>query len=185
MPYKNRIKDTRIVKGRDLLSNPLNWRTHPEEQVDALEQVLGAVGKVGALVAWESPGGLMLLDGHARVQAAPDDDWTVLVLDVSEAEANSILLSYDALTGLATVDEEKVKQLTERIRTIPEVNGEALAEFIDRQNLPANYFDNSETDGAVLLDGLFTPVNRKSVEHHSVICPYCKKDIHKKPEELT
>lgn len=104
--YADRIKEIRKIKGKDLLANPKNWRIHPEHQVKGLEAALGSVGKVGALLAWESPEGLMLLDGHGRVELNPEEEWTVLILDIdTEEEADKVLATFDTLTGLAEIDE--------------------------------------------------------------------------------
>ncbi len=39
-PRPNRIIDHLVVKGRDLLPNPANWRTHPPQQRAATRAAL-------------------------------------------------------------------------------------------------------------------------------------------------
>lgn len=110
--FKDRIKEIRKLKGKDLLANPKNWRLHPEHQLQGLRSALGSVGKVGALIAWESPDGLMLLDGHGRVELNPDEEWTVLILDIeTQEEADKILMSYDSLGSLADINKVKFEAL--------------------------------------------------------------------------
>ena len=64
MKLRDHIKDLRRVKACDLLPNPKNWRTHPAEQRDALRGILAQVGIADALLARETPAGLMLIDGQ-------------------------------------------------------------------------------------------------------------------------
>src|SRR5215218_5721491 len=104
MQIRDRIKELRRVRAGDLRPNPRNWRLHPTEQQDALRGVLAEVGFAAALLARELPDGtLMLVDGHLRAETMPDAIVPVLVLDVDEQEADKILLTHDALAGMATV----------------------------------------------------------------------------------
>src|SRR5215472_18133311 len=103
MPVSNairdRIQDFRRVPARELLDNDGNPRRHPQAQRDALRGVLEQVGIAGALVAYQSErqgGKLTLIDGHLRKQDY-DLDWPVLVLDVTDAEADLLLATHDPL----------------------------------------------------------------------------------------
>lgn len=102
MQLRDRIKSLRRVKASELRPNPKNWRTHPESQQNAMRSILAEVGIADAVLARETPdGGLMLIDGHLRAEVAPDAKLPVLVLDVTEAEADKILLTHDVITELA------------------------------------------------------------------------------------
>src|SRR5215469_11330647 len=99
---RDRIKELRRVKAKDLLPNPKNWRRHPKAQAEALRGLLTEVGYADALLARELPEGkLMLIDGHLRAETTPDMMVPVLVLDVNEEEADKLLLTLDPLAGLA------------------------------------------------------------------------------------
>lgn len=108
---RDRVKAFRRVKASELRANPRNWRTHPEEQRSALAGVLREVGIAGALVAYETPEGLTLIDGHLRQDAAPDSEWPVLILDVDEAEANKLLAVIDPIAAMAEADVEMYADL--------------------------------------------------------------------------
>lgn len=109
---RDRIKELRRVPARALLANPKNWRKHPKAQQQALRAILDEVGFAGALLARETEGGeLMLIDGHLRAETAPDELVPVLILDVNEAEANKILLTFDPLSSLATIDQTNLESL--------------------------------------------------------------------------
>jgi len=86
---KDRIKELRRVRASDLIPNPKNWRRHPVHQADALRGVLSEIGYADALIARETPDGLMLIDGHLRAEISSDEMVPVLVLDVTEEEANT------------------------------------------------------------------------------------------------
>jgi len=108
---RDRIKELRRVPASELLPNPKNWRTHPVAQQDALRGVLAEVGYADALIARETPEGLMLVDGHLRAETTPDATVPVLVLDIDEAEADLMLATLDPLAAMAGRDEERLSEL--------------------------------------------------------------------------
>jgi ParB/Sulfiredoxin domain len=133
MRIRDRIKELRRVKAKDLLPNPKNWRRHPKAQAEALRGLLAEVGYADALLARELPEGkLMLIDGHLRAETTPHMMVPVLVLDVTEEEADKLLLTLDPLAGLAQADAERIKELLATVRTDSEAVG-ALLETIAGQ----------------------------------------------------
>lgn len=127
MKIRDRIKSLRRVKASDLAPNPRNWRTHPEHQRDALRGVLAEVGYAGAVLARETSDGLQLIDGHLRAELSPNEKIPVLVLDVTEAEADKILATFDPLGAAAEVDQQKLGELLHEIET----NSEAVQALLD------------------------------------------------------
>jgi hypothetical protein len=118
MLIRDRIRDFRRVKARLLQPHPRNWRTHPRAQQNALRALLAEVGYAGALVARELPdGSLQLIDGHLRAETTPDQLVPVVVLDVTEAEANKLLAFFDPLSALAGRDEERAAALAAEVQT--------------------------------------------------------------------
>ena len=111
MQIRDRIKELRRVRASELIPNPKNWRTHPSAQQDALRGVLADIGYADALIARETPDGLMLVDGHLRAETTPDSDVPVLVLDINEAEADLMLATLDPLAAMAGRDEERLTDL--------------------------------------------------------------------------
>jgi hypothetical protein len=129
MQFKDRIKELRRVRARDLLPNPNNWRVHPKTQVAALRGLLTEVGYADALIARELPDGLLeLIDGHLRAETTPDAIVPVLVIDVTEQEANKLLLAIDPLAAMAEADAGRLKALLETVRT----NDAAVQELFKR-----------------------------------------------------
>lgn len=127
MKLRDRIKCLKRVAAKDLLPNPKNWRTHPAAQQDALRGILAEVGIAGALLARETPNGLMLIDGHLRADTDPSVEWPVLVLDVDEAEADKLLATVDPIADMAGTDPEKLDALLREIDTGSEALQEMLA----------------------------------------------------------
>lgn len=100
------------MRAGDLRPHPLNWRTHPPAQQDALRGVLAEIGYADALLVRElEDGSLQLIDGHLRAETTPDATVPVLVLDVSAEEAKQILLTHDPVAALAGVDSDRLTEL--------------------------------------------------------------------------
>lgn len=118
MKIRNRIKELRYVKGSELAPNPKNWRTHPKEQSDALRGVLSEIGIADAVLARElEDGTLMLVDGHMRAETLGDEKVAVLVLDVTEEEADKLLAVFDPISAMAGVNKGVLEELLEGITT--------------------------------------------------------------------
>jgi hypothetical protein len=136
MKLRDRIRELRRVKASELRPNPKNWRTHPQAQQDALRGVLAEVGIADALLARElDDGSLMLVDGHLRADTDPSTEWPVLILDVSEAEADKLLATFDPLAGMAEADPVKLDELLREIDTGSEALQKMLAELADDAGL--------------------------------------------------
>ena len=127
MQIRDRIKELRRVPASELIPNPKNWRTHPIAQQDALKGVLAEVGYADALIARETPDGLMLVDGHLRAETTPDSEVPVLVLDIDEAAADLMLATLAPLAAMAGRDEER---LTELLATVSSGN-QAVADMLN------------------------------------------------------
>jgi DNA modification methylase len=59
----------------------------------------------------------MLIDGHLRADVMPEQEVTVLVLDVNEEEADKLLISLDPLAAMATADGQRLNELLETVRS--------------------------------------------------------------------
>ena len=115
---RNRVKELRMVRAAELVPNEKNWRRHPPEQAAALKGLLDEIGYADALIARELPDGkLKLIDGHLRRETTPDATVPVLVLDLTEEEADKLLLTLDPLAAMATANQAAVEKLLETVRT--------------------------------------------------------------------
>ena len=118
MLIRDRITGLRRVKASELRPNPKNWRTHPQAQQDALKGVLAEVGIADACIARElSDGTLELLDGHLRTETMTDQEIPVLVVDLDDAEAATVLATLDPLAAMAEADAAKLDELLRDVQT--------------------------------------------------------------------
>lgn len=118
MKITDRVKELRRVRASDLKPHPVNWRTHPPEQQNALRGVLAEVGFAGALLARElDDGSLQLVDGHLRAEIVPDAEVPVLVVDLTETEAAKLLLAHDPIGAMAGVSHEALTELLSKVDT--------------------------------------------------------------------
>ena len=111
MVMRDRVKELRRVPASELRANPKNWRTHPPAQEAALKGVLAEIGFADAMIARETEDGLELIDGHLRREVMGDQEVPVLVLDVTEEEADKLLLTYDPLAAMAHADMDSLLAL--------------------------------------------------------------------------
>lgn len=117
MSIRDRIVALERVKASDLVSNPKNWRKHPKAQRSALDGLLAEVGFAGAVLARRVGKKLMVIDGHLRKDLVGDHEVPVLVTDLSEAEADKVLATYDPIAAMATRDDGLLAELLKGITT--------------------------------------------------------------------
>jgi hypothetical protein len=128
MQIRDRIQELRRVRADSLRFHPNNWRTHPDRQRDALRGVLAEIGYADALLARELPdGSLELVDGHLRAELTPDAIVPVLVLEVTDAEAATLLAVLDPLAGLAGTNHVALDELRKHVETA----SDAVREMLD------------------------------------------------------
>jgi len=111
MTMRDRVKELRRVPASELRANPKNWRRHPPAQEAALRGVLEDIGFADAVIARETPAGLELIDGHLRQEVMGDQVIPVLIVDVTEEEADKMLLTFDPLAMMATADQGQLLHL--------------------------------------------------------------------------
>ena len=79
------------------------------------------------MLAREAPDGLMLGDGHLRVETMGEQPIPVLVLDINENEADVLLAAYEPISAMAKTDQEALDALLASIIT----DSEALQEMLE------------------------------------------------------
>jgi len=115
--WRNRIVGLEYHKPGEIADHPLQWRVHSTAQEAALRAVLSEVGIAGALLAYRNNGGLVAIDGHLRKSLDADAEWPVLLLDVTEDEANKLLATTDPLAAMAGADAAMLGDLLAVIET--------------------------------------------------------------------
>lgn len=117
---RDRVQGLRRIRAGDLIANPKNWRRHPEPQRAAIRASLREIGWAGVATGFEhpdQPGKIMLIDGHLRGEPDPDPDMEVpiVILDVTPAEADKLLATFDPIGGMADCDTDALGSLARTI----------------------------------------------------------------------
>lgn len=118
MNIRNRVVGLQHVPARSLRPNPRNWRTHSKQQRDVLRGLLAEVGFAAPVIARRcEDGSLQLIDGHLRSEELGDAVVPVVVLDVTAAEADKLLVTMDPLAALAGQDDARLAELLSEVTT--------------------------------------------------------------------
>lgn len=120
----DRVLELTRVAGRELIPHPLNWRMHPDDQLDILKRSIQRFGVATALLGYHSErngGRLTILDGHGRVEINPEQIWPVVVLDITDEEADTLLMLIDPISGLAESDARRVLELAAKADVVDPV----------------------------------------------------------------
>ena len=128
MNLRDRVVRLDRVAANQLRPHPENWRTHPDQQVAALDAILGDIGFAGAVIARElDDGSLQIIDGHARAERMGDQKVPVLVTDLDETEARTVLATYDPIGAMAESNGEVLSGLLDKLAP---VDDEALNDLL-------------------------------------------------------
>lgn len=168
LPFRDRVSKLIRIRPRDLKDNAGNWRKHPEFQRRALKGMLQEVGIAGALLAYSSQrndGALTLIDGHLRKDLSLDVPVPVLVLDVTDDEADKLLATIDPIAELATAAQEDLRALLGRIQPV-NADVKELLEKIRERNLFAHGEIEIEQPG---VEGFADDPQFKEVLTHAVV----------------
>lgn len=132
--WRNRIIERKRVRVGDLAANKYNPKTHPASQQTRIEAVLNKFGVVEDLIAYYSQrngGALTLFDGHARQKLDPEQEWDVVVTDLTDAEVDELVFYFDPLAGMSLHDEAKMTALMQDLGDVDGVLGEMLEELAE------------------------------------------------------
>jgi DNA modification methylase len=132
---RDRVVGLRRVRANELMPHPKNAREHPESQRNALRAVMSQLGFAGAILAVERDGKLLVADGHLRTEEMGDREVPVLVLDLNDAEVETLLLTYDPIGAMAKTNKDRLAALLQTYETSrPQVGEGMLAELQDGLN---------------------------------------------------
>jgi DNA modification methylase len=137
-PIRIRIIERRMMKPRDLLDHPGQWRDHPKAQAEAMQGVLRDIGITDSLKAWHSEragGALVTWDGHLRKGLDPDQEWPVDILDFTDAEADYALLTHDPICAMALADKAALDALLSSVNSGEAAVQAMLAELAAKEGL--------------------------------------------------
>jgi len=148
MTMRDRVQELRRVPASELRANPKNWRRHPPAQVAALRGVLDDIGFADAVIARETPDGLELIDGHLRQEVMGDQPVPVLIVDVTEEEADKMLLTYDPLAMMAQADQDQLLDLLHHTQFADKAVNDMLEALANGERMPMPDLTEPVTDNA-------------------------------------
>ena len=115
----DRITDIIPMRLGDVNDNPRNPKTHPSRQGRAIRGVVSQIGWAGVPLVYRSTwlnGALTFVDGHLRKREFPDARVRVAITDLTDAEADMLLLTYDPIAQLAETNKEEFKRLLSEVQ---------------------------------------------------------------------
>lgn len=127
-PVRNRVVEMQLIRAGDLLDHDGNWRVHPLYQQRAIDGRLQQTGITDALKVYVSAragGQLTLIDGHLRKGRDPDIVWPVLVLDLTDDEADEELAFHDTVGAWAETNPLALQALLDKAAARNEEMAEA------------------------------------------------------------
>ncbi len=111
-PWRSRIVGHGEVAPADLVPNPENWRSHPQEQRDALGGALEDVGWVMEVIVNQTTGNLV--DGHLRLDLAlsrGEPFVPVTYVELTHDEERLVLATLDPLAAMADAEVIPLQEL--------------------------------------------------------------------------
>jgi hypothetical protein len=111
-PWRSRIIGSGEEDPTQLLANPMNWRTHPNRQREAMRGALQEVGWVQQVVVNQTTG--HVVDGHLRVEeaiSAGAPAIPVLYVELTPEEERVVLATLDPLGAMAGKSDERLTEL--------------------------------------------------------------------------
>jgi len=166
--FENRIVDYGTRPASEFIANPKNWRTHPENQRKAVRGSLNELGWVDTVIVNRRTG--YLVDGHERLWQAmklgEDTPVPYIEVDLSEDEEALALASLDPITGMATVDRNKLDELMQEINTGEEGLQEMLAGLAEDEGLVPPNFEPVDISEQPRLD-----------QKSPITCPHCGEEF--------
>lgn len=153
--WANRIVRYGEESPDQLLAHEKNWRIHTHVQEEALRRVFETVGVTQNIIVSERSG--KCLDGHLRISmaiSAGQPTLPVTYVDVTPEEESLVLATFDRITAMAGVDQEKLDELVaESVENFPDLS-ELLGTVEQRAALPSEFkeFNESAADDVKYLE---------------------------------
>lgn len=134
-PFVNRIVNYGTKAADQFEANPLNYRTHPQRQRDAVQASLRELGWIGVVVENKTTG--RLIDGHERVWQAlkQNEDVPYIEVELSEEEEKLALAVFDPITYMAETDSQVLDALLREVNTGESALQALLAELAQEAGL--------------------------------------------------
>lgn len=165
-PFANRIIGYGTKAADQFEANPLNYRTHPQKQSDAMQASLRELGWIGVVVENKTTGNL--IDGHERVWQAlkNNEDVPYIEVELSEAEEKLALAVFDPITYMAETDSAILDELLRDVNAGEDALRELLSQMYAENELTTL---QDASDGEQHQRGLASEGKVKPVLHVSQV----------------
>lgn len=117
---RDRITGIESLRLGDVLDNPRNPKTHPQAQGDALNGIVREIGWAGVPLVYHSErmgGKLAFVDGHLRKRQFPNLTVRAAITDLTDAEADLLLLTFDPIAALAQPEKQAMDALLKSVNS--------------------------------------------------------------------
>ena len=177
--FRNRITEILTVKGGDVKPCPFNWKTHPDQQKQALHGILTEIGIAGIPACYRgNDGDLYILDGHCRLtEVAVDTEWQVAVLDITEDEARKLIAVYDPIAQMAEANPTMLAELLADLDYDSEYLNGLLADLAADNGVVLTGEDSGAPDLSSFFETSNAPENTNNTQ--PIVCPHCGKELPK------
>lgn len=157
--WQNRIVGSGTRAAKDFVLNPRNFRTHSENQKEAMSAILTEVGWVQRVVVNRRTGNV--IDGELRVRNALAVGENTLVpfveVDLSEEEELKVLAVFDRISAMAGVDAQRLEEISSLIDFDSSILDSLLSSMLTEEvnldeffeaNLVSDLLNEAETEPA-------------------------------------
>jgi DNA modification methylase len=155
MKWRDRKIETRRMRVGDILPHPMNPKIHPESQLAPLRGLLETVGKLDSLKAYRSAragGALVFFDGHCRQSLDPDAEWDVDIYDLTDAEADLAVATFDPIGWQAEQSRARLDELLREVSTGDAALLELIAKEAEAAGIVPTFAENTPGDGGDEFD---------------------------------
>lgn len=150
---RTRVVSLEFVRADQVKRNETNWRSHGNNQTDAMRSLLEEIGFADALIARKtSEGELVLIDGHMRADIMRDQMVPVLVVDLSEHEADKLLLVLDPIAAMAETNLDAASTLFEELMKESSDLSEYIGDLSEKKGVEPPDFEPVDVDSQGDID---------------------------------
>lgn len=136
--WRSRIVGHEKMSPLALVSNPKNFKAHPDHQRKALLKVIDDVGFVRSVTVNKSTG--TIIDGHLRVALAVQQKQPLIdveLIELTKAEEGHVLATLDPIGGLAEVDDLALNSLLMELEEKKQKGKDGLPASLKRLSVKA------------------------------------------------
>lgn len=134
---RNRVVEVRKVRFDSIANHPRNPRKHGENQRQAFRGSVQELGFVSVPLAYvNGAGNLQWCDGHLRGSETGDYIGDVAILDLTDAEADKLLLYADPIAAMAEYESQQLSGLLKSVNTSDEALQKMLDGLADAAQVP-------------------------------------------------